>query len=85
MTPETATRTPRLPGIGAALAAAIRRINAIHNALPESDRPNVNGPRWTSLEAEIDAACAAGDADAALTAIGRYEGHAMRVLEEASR
>lgn len=76
--------TRRLPGIGAALAAAIRRINAAFYAIPEPYRPDPNSDRWLALEAEIDRACAAGDADAALIAIARYEGHAMRVLKGAA-
>jgi hypothetical protein len=78
------TATRRLPGIGSALAAAIRRTNASFYAIPEPYRPDPNSERWLQLEAEIDQACARGDADAARLAIARWEGHAMRELRGAA-
>lgn len=74
-----------LPGVGYALAGAIRKINALYLRIPESRRPDVNADRWPVLEAEIDRVCAAGDADAALLAIAEYEDFATRMLEEARR
>jgi len=70
-----------MPGINAELAVAVRRVNVISEAIPESHRPDMAGERWARLEDEIDRACGVGDRDAALAAIQRWEQHAQRVLE----
>lgn len=69
-----------LPGINAELALAVRRVNVLYSAIPESLRPDLDGSRWRRLEAEVDCACGAGDRDGALLAIRRWEEHATRVL-----
>lgn len=70
----------RLPGIERDLSAAFARVAKLYAAVPEHLRPDVNGERWQQLEAEIDRACGAGDRDAALLAIERWERHASDVL-----
>jgi hypothetical protein len=62
-----------LPGIRTELAGAIRRVNAAYLAIPERHRPPA--APWPALEAEVDAACAAGDRDRALAAITSWRDH----------
>lgn len=69
-----------LPGVNAELAAAVRRVNAIYSVIPASRQPDLDGSSWRRLEAEVDRACGAGDREAALLAIKRWEEHAQRVL-----
>jgi hypothetical protein len=73
-----------LPGIGSALALAIRRTNARYHALPPDRRPDVIGETWSRLERNIDAACSAGDAELALQAIRDWEEHALREFRRAA-
>lgn len=72
-----------LPGLNYALALAVRRVNVLHEQVPEPLRPDVTGERWQALEREIDTRCGAGDREGALLAITRWETHARRVLEAA--
>ena len=74
-----------LPGVGNSLAAAIRRVNAAYNRLPESDRPEVDNEVWRRMEHAIDDACSVGDLEAALEAISDWETFALRELEEAAK
>lgn len=70
-----------IPGIGGDLAAAIRRISAIRQSLPEADRPNMSVEAWHQLEAELSRACAMFNRDDAVSAIARWERSAMATLD----
>lgn len=69
----------RLPGVNSELAAAVRRINALHAAHPEP-RPDIGGNAWRDCEKAIDHAAAVGDPAKALAAVEAWEQHARRVL-----
>ena len=71
----------RLPGISTELAAAVRAVNAAYLRVPERCRPEVAS--WGPLEYEVDAACAAGDRDRALTAIHAWRDHHLSKLAHA--
>jgi hypothetical protein len=72
-----------LPGVNAALANAIRQVNAAFNRLPESRRPDP--AEWGNLDAELDAACLSGDRDRAMAAIRAWREHWLHELERAAR
>lgn len=62
-----------IPGINTELAAAVRAVNASWLAIPEPYRPPA--AVWLPLEAEVEAACDAGDRDRALAAIEAWKLH----------
>jgi hypothetical protein len=65
-----------LPGVGPALANAIRQVNTAYSRIPAAARPE---PAATDpLEDEINAACLAGDRDRALAAIRAWRGYWVR-------
>lgn len=64
---------PRLPGISTELSAAVRAVNARWLRIPEPHRPPA--AVWLPLEAEIEAACDAGDRQRALRAIEAWREH----------
>lgn len=49
-----------LTGINFELAAAVRRVNAALDRIPEDRRPGLSGESWHSLEREPDRACGVG-------------------------
>lgn len=50
-----------MTGINLELAAAVRRINTIHDRIPADDQPDLAGESWRTLEAELDRAAGVGD------------------------
>ncbi len=66
--------------VRAELAAAVLRVAVLYAAIPGADRPDVDGPGWWALEAELEAAFDAGDVDRAREAIASWETHGHRVL-----
>ncbi len=67
-----------LPGVNTALAGAVRRVNAAFFALPPDQCPDP--AEFDPLEAEVDEACRAGDADRALAAIAEWEDHWLAAI-----
>lgn len=74
----------RLPGVANEAAAAVRRVGAAYERIPEPLRPEIDTDRWHQLEREIDEACAEEDRDGALAAIAAWERHALDELGEAA-
>jgi hypothetical protein len=59
-------------------------VNALYEQIPEADRPDITGERWSDLEMELDMRCAAGDGLGALHAIEIWEVHTRGVLQTAA-
>lgn len=76
----TSARTFRAEGARPALASAVHRVANLYVRTPGAKRPDVQGPRWTALEEQVDRAFAEGNDAAALTAIRRWEDHARREM-----
>lgn len=85
--PEGSDRpaVPRvLPGVNAALANAVRVVNARFNRLPRSVQDSIV-IEYDGLDREIDAAILSGDRERALAAIGAWQRHWTATFEEAAR
>jgi hypothetical protein len=61
------------------LARAVRLVNRLFYEHPDP-KPPVYGERWEQLEAELDAAFAAGNDAEARAAVERWERHARYML-----
>lgn len=72
-----------LPGVNAALANAIRQVNAAFYRLPESRRPDSVESR--GLDAELDAACVSGNRERAMAAIRAWRDHWLYEFERPAR
>lgn len=73
-----------LPGVNAALANAVRVVNARFNRLPRSVQDSID-IEYDGLDREIDAAILGGDRDRALSAIEAWRRHWTATFEEAGR
>lgn len=73
-----------LPGVNAALANAVRVVNARFARLPKDTQDRIDIGGWDALEADIDAAILAGDRDHALAAIEAWRQHWVATFEEAA-
>lgn len=71
-----------MPGVGAELAAAVRRVNAAFSRLPTSTQDSIE-IRYDGLDREIDAAILAGDRERARRAIRAWRGHWLATFERA--
>jgi hypothetical protein len=69
-----------LPGLNADLALAVRRVGAAAETLPEHLRPDFDGSSFDAMEREVDRACGAGDREAAMQAISRWEQRTATVI-----
>jgi hypothetical protein len=82
---DTTSRPPTVsrqrPRVEAALANALRRVNAAYTRTPPARRPDPGGP--DPLEAELDAALLGEDRDRALNAIRSWRDAWLRRCEEA--
>lgn len=63
--------------VRAQLAAAVRRVNAAYNRVPNADEIDVFSAKWRKLESDVDTALAAGDDLKARDAIREWEHHAL--------
>lgn len=70
------------PGVNAALANAVRQVNAAFNRLGRSTQDKVE-IRYDGLDAELDAAILSGDRDRAIAAIRSWRGHWLHQLSRA--
>ena len=64
------------------VASAVHRVASAYHAAPAL--PNVSGPTWHGLEADLDAALTRGSEPDALLALGHWEQHAMGALASAA-
>jgi hypothetical protein len=69
--------------VNAALAAAIREVNAAFNRLPKETQDGIE-IRYDGRDREIDASIFAGDRDRALRAIRAWKGHWLWTFERAA-
>jgi hypothetical protein len=67
------------------LNAAMRRISAAYERLPEARRPDVNGPGWGERENAIDAAYVARNRAEFDQAVEEWERFALAQFERAAR
>lgn len=67
------------------LIAAVERIAARYNELPDNRRPNVQGPEWQAKERAIDNAYAVRNVDAYKKAVAAYEHFALEQFKEAAQ
>lgn len=71
---SAATLPERVSGVGAAVANAVRQVNAAFNRL-DHDAQAATDIRYDGLDREIDAAWLSGDRDRALAAIRAWRDH----------
>lgn len=73
-----------MPGVNAALANAIRQVNAVFGRLSKLEQEAMD-IRYDGLDRAIDSAILAGDRDRALAAIRAWREHWLHEIGRAGR